>query len=393
MRKLVYLNLVLLAAACWFANFNVAQASWGYYRSVTATTSATAIPASQSNFPALIDVTLTSLETTSSNASGRVQNVNGYDIVPFSDNACTSQIPFEREKYVSSTGELEMWVKQSTLNTSTVDYLCYGNSAQTTDLSSSSAPWDSNFGGVWHLADAGTSTSTDSTANQNNGSNSSIAATSAIIDGGANMNGGTVHVARTSSLSPTSAVTLSAWVYPYTTSQSAYAAIASMEYNYPHSLPYQSYSLNANFAGSTDFYWYDTSGGSIISYSGSYNPNTWYDLVATNNNGVASFYINDSLVATTTAANPIVYNNGDFWLGSTGSGGDFNGAIDEVRISNVARSSSWIATDYWNNIATGTAGFWSVGNETAISGGAAAYPIGYQLASGYFRFGSGYFHF
>jgi len=46
----------------------------------------------------------------------------------------------------------------------------------------------------------------------------------------------------------------------------------------------------------------------------------------------------------------------DLWLGSYGTGGteSWNGGIDEVRISKVARSDDWIATEHNNQKANST---------------------------------------
>ncbi len=47
------------------------------------------------------------------------------------------------------------------------------------------------------------------------------------------------------------------------------------------------------------------------------------------------------------------------------SGYNFNGIIDEARISNVARSADWIATEYANQ--SGSTAFYTVG-AAATSG-------------------------
>jgi len=59
----------------------------------------------------------------------------------------------------------------------------------------------------------------------------------------------------------------------------------------------------------------------------------------------------------------------DCWGGGTGwVGEEFNGLIDEVRVSNIARSADWIATEY-NNQYTPSA-FYSFGSEESPEQGA-----------------------
>jgi hypothetical protein len=102
---------------------------------------------------------------------------------------------FETESYTSSTGALIDWVNVPTLSAGSVIYACYGNASVKTDQSHPSSTWNANYKGVWHLANAGAATSTDSTANANNGTNTGVTATSTNIDGGINAHGGTDRIA------------------------------------------------------------------------------------------------------------------------------------------------------------------------------------------------------
>ena len=60
-------------------------------------------------------------------------------------------------------------------------------------------------------------------------------------------------------------------------------------------------------------------------------------------------------------------------LGSDSGGGSvFNGLIDEVRISNTARSPSWILTEYNNQNNPST--FYTIGSEQG-GGGSSPVPL------------------
>jgi hypothetical protein len=332
------------------------HASWSYYRSFTATSSATAIPASQSNFPAVIDVTLTSLKSTGN--GGNVQSSNGYDIVPFSDSACTSQLPFERENYVSSTGELEMWVKQSTMNTSTVDYLCYGNAAQTTDLSSSTAPWDGNYKGVYHLnAPTGTLSANDSTSNGMNGTiHGGMAASAGKIDGGTLCDTDSKYIdLGTSFFNSTHAqVTFSGWVN--ITSWGTVNAILGGNGNSESMYNYVSLNWEVH-----------TSGTSGTAAKTTPSTGAWHYLVSTYDGSNATIYV-DGVAGTpvTATGNTIATGLGLFISGSGGIYGT-NGYADEFRVSDLGRSADWIKTEYNNQNSPST--FWSVGSEQSGGGG------------------------
>src|SRR5579875_367965 len=65
-------------------------------------------PAPLSNFPVLISRTDADLKSAAN--GGLVQNSNGYDII-FTDSTETTKLDHEIEKYVASTGEVEMWVR------------------------------------------------------------------------------------------------------------------------------------------------------------------------------------------------------------------------------------------------------------------------------------------
>jgi uncharacterized repeat protein (TIGR02543 family) len=95
-------------------------------------------------------------------------------------------------------------------------------------------------------------------------------------------------------------------------------------------------------------------------------PNTWYYVtIVWQSNEIPKFYINGVQVPTVgTAKIPSIYNN----VGVPLRIGDsiyadrcFKGSLDEIRISNIARSSDWILTAYNNQFNPMT--FYSLGEE------------------------------
>jgi hypothetical protein len=97
-----------------------------------------------------------------------------------------------------------------------------------------------------------------------------------------------------------------------------------------------------------------------VSAVGSISTNAWHHLVGTRSGTTLSIYIDGALSATAPGASSTPANNalniGDYG----GSGEYFGGALDEIRISNMARSADWIAAEYNNQSSPTT--FYSIGS-------------------------------
>lgn len=82
-----------------------------------------------------------------------------------------------------------------------------------------------------------------------------------------------------------------------------------------------------------------------------------------------NYYKNGALMASTTVSTDFESNNNTLLLGkgfrSDGTGIFFPGVIDEIRVSNTARSADWILTQYNNQNATST--FYTLGSEETPS--------------------------
>ena len=124
----------------------------GYAYRRTITTDHTKVPnTDQSNFPLLISGTYSYLATVSN--GGNVQNANGYDVIFTSDAGCANRLDHEVETYSATTGGVNYWVRLPSLShtNDTTIYMCYGNSAFTTDQSNKTGVWDNNFKALYHL--------------------------------------------------------------------------------------------------------------------------------------------------------------------------------------------------------------------------------------------------
>ncbi len=101
------------------------------------------------------------------------------------------------------------------------------------------------------------------------------------------------------------------------------------------------------------------------------NPSRFYHAAITHTGSFINYYFNGYLVASTSVTTNFETNTNDLLLGSgfrTSSGEQLylGGIVDEVRVSNTARSTDWIRTQFHNQNATST--FYTLGaQEQSIS--------------------------
>lgn len=317
------------------------------------------VPSAQTDFPVLVSQTDARFKTTGN--GGHVANSSGFDIRPYSDTGLTLPISgYELERYNASSGEVIMWVKIGTLQSSTTPiYLGYGDTSLNSD-GSSTTTWSNNFSAVYHLKDGTTLSVTDSTGNRN-GTNHGVTAATGQIDGGGGFASASSQYFDTTNSISNAALTYSAWVNG-TSFPSAYNSVISRT---------DGSSFTQLLIKSTGkMFWGTTTVSSgTKQYDGgthTLSTGTWYYVVGTYDSsaGLIGYYNAasdgtdtggsgiDATSITLTVGNDIVI--GRYW----------NGAIDEARIASVARSADWITTEYNNQNAPGT--FETLGAEVAF---------------------------
>jgi hypothetical protein len=210
----------------------------------------------------------------------------------------------------------------------------------------------------------------DSTSN-NNYATSSAQTTSATgqIYNGVSFNGGWVSrltATDSASLRPTSNETISLWADPTTTNVDQ-TMVRSGKTN-----TNENYILDF-FTGPVIRYIVKNTIAATYTVTTSALPtNTWSFVTATYDGSDLNLYINGALAAYTqqSAINlnqnttGFAIGNSPDWVSNNPPFG-FSGSIDEVRISNIARSPGWIQTEY-NNEATPSAFFTESNVETDI---------------------------
>jgi prepilin-type N-terminal cleavage/methylation domain-containing protein len=354
-----------------------------YYRTVTI--DHTKVPnTDQTNFPMLFSGMYSYLATVAN--GGLVQNINGYDITFTSDAAGTQLLPFEIESWSATTGQITAWIKVPAVShsTDTTIYLQYGNSATTTDQSNKPGVWTNNYVLVQHLGESSGTSIADSTGNGHTGTKNTAshpAAAAGIIGNAQSFNGTSsdwITFPDTASMNFTSAqsYTISTWVNASSLT-SSWQTIAEVSRS---SGPWYGlwitsnnhWGLGGNYGQSQNIY------GSAAS------TNSWHYLVGIQQGSVQRILYVDGASSATGSVDPggstssgggIGADDTTIYSGGTFPDEEFNGKIDEVRISNVARSADWTSTEYNNQ-------GWPDKASTGLSGMSSGfYTVGAQQGS------------
>ncbi|MCD4760927.1 DUF2341 domain-containing protein, partial [bacterium] len=339
------------------------NSSWAFKKQITI--DHTKVDAALANFPVLIDL---SSDTSLANYA---QN-DGNDI-SFIASDETTQLDHEIEGFNGTTGELQAWVEIPSLSASsdTVIYMYYGNSicGSQEDVS---GVWDSDHKTVHHLKDLTTSTTEDSTSNNNDGTkraaNEPIEATGEI--GKAQSFDGTndyVKITNNVTPSPTS-LTISSWIkkesgghtYECALHKGSANTIGSSDYWLGvDNVDYLTATIGANRSG---IGW---SAGRITPLTAAIY-GEWYHLAATWDGSVVRVYLNGAynkqyaLTSYSSLTTPT-----RFGSSADGTFYQFRGVVDEIRISDTARSAGWIKTSYNNQNSPST--FYSLGAELGLN--------------------------
>jgi autotransporter-associated beta strand protein len=366
LRRAVIFSLALaqIAIAIGFVGVRPASAagwynsSWSYRKTITIDhTKVTGGPLA--SFPVLINL--------SSDADLAAHALsNGNDIL-FTQSDGTTKINHEVDGYTSSNGALVAWVQVPSVSSAadTVIYLYFGNSGASNQQNATGV-WDTNYTGVYHLGNLTTLNANDSTSNARNGTITGATAGTGQMNGAASYTGTNkiaTGVALSSFISNTTG-TMEAWINASGTAPSvANSYLGQLIVGDPASGGGFVGLVRANVGGS-DRIWAYNWDGAEKKVGMTYTAGTWVHMVWVHSGGNLLGYANGALVTSVAAGNTSTV-TGTVNIGSnddTTGTNYFNGLLDEVRLSNVARSAGWIATEYANENSPST--FYSVGALT-----------------------------
>ena len=354
----------------------------------TLTIDRTKVPSTQSNFTVLVNVTDPALKTVAN--GGHVANANGYDIGFYADSGGSTKLKWQVEKYDGTTGNLIAWVKIPSVSSSsdTVFYLFYGDSTINTDQSDPPNTWDSNFKGVWHMADNAANTtireSTATGANGTNNANTSSKTATGQIGNALSYNGSTDGSFAAINLSATNIVTLSFWMK---WTSNANDDDLAFEYTPNYNTNAGGFIADWNASG--------FGGGKFETGMGNGNFTYWTDLFARpaaatwhlvhlvfNRSGPTDkVYVDGSLQTLTTGARSAsgmgnFSNSSLYFMSRAASALNAAGTLDEVRLSTVERNTSWVTTEYNNQSSPGT--FITMGSESCPYDNTYTHPYCYS---------------
>ena len=338
--------------------------SYKYRKRITFDPTKVSGPIDLTNFPALVSITSDNDLRTVAN-SGHVENANGYDIIFTAADGATV-LNFQLERYVATSGLFTAWVKVPLLSTSinTYIYMYYGNTAISTDQSST-ATW-SGYYSVWHFQNNSFSDNSPNAYTLTN--NSTTNQSPALINDGRADNG--TQWLETSSSFPnlTTNFSISGWVYT-TNNATGGQRIFCDDVNNTGG-----YALSIGDGGTGQLRFYSRSSSVVVldSPSNTLLSNTWYYCVgvADITNNVRSIYVNGVLAASVTSTGWGTDAGNSSVAGETASGetgNRLNGRIDEVRVANTALSADWILTEYNNQNSPST--FYSISVEPKVWNG------------------------
>ena len=315
------------------------NASWLKRKKITFTADAGKIPATQTNFPVLINISSDSDLSASAQADG--------DDILFTSSNGTTKINHEIETYTTGTGAIIAWVNVPSLSASTEIYMYYGNAGAANQQAVTST-WNSDFKAVWHMNEA-SGTVFDATTNDYDGTPSNISSETGTINGAQSFNGSSSDITF-GTWFDYQAFTISFWIKPGTT-QSQYADIIDNNHDGDSNWVLQQNNTTAN-----QFGW----GGENFDMTAS----TWQHLVINKSGTTCTAYLDNVSVASGTCSdfNYDASPTRSLSLGHHPSfGRHWKGEMDEVKISNIARSVNWLTTEYQNQ--NSPADFYSLDSE------------------------------
>lgn len=332
-------------------------------RTFTLTIDATQVDATLTDFPVLVRVT---------NPLLSAARPDGFDL-GFSADGGSTQLAFQIERWVQSTGELVAWVKVPSVSdlTDTVFYLSYADGS-TTNRSNAASVWSNQFRGVYHMDyGGGAGAQLDSTANANHAAPDTgscaaaapVAQTAGLAGPALTFGGDTCDRliapdSATLDFANTSQVTMSAW-FRMTTAPGYYQIVISKRVRNSGTTNYQ-FGLDRN---TVDIGYFDGPDASAIVKSSpntTADLNTWTHLAVTvastsDTTGTCTFFKNGAQIATASGCS-LQPNSGPLWLGGLDQFMDepLLGDLDEVHVSAGERSAAWIHAEYSNQRSSST---------------------------------------
>jgi len=320
------------------------DSDWGFKKEITIDHDQ--VPNILVNFPVLINL---------SSDGDLVSNIgfsDGRDIA-FTDWSESVQLNHEIEFFDDSTGQLVIWVNVTQLNSSsdTSIFMYYGNTG-CSNQSNPSGVWDSNYLAVWHM-----NSTFDSTGNNVDLTNTGVSFTSGNVhlcgDFESSEDDHLQHGSFLDTMPSSDILTLECWINPESDTSDYQSMISKTNTNDEDRIYFR---RNTG----TDYLdlMAEASNGGIKVCTGSVamSDSFWHYTVGFYDASVALRHMLNGTIETSGNIVGAIRDDNDqpFCIGcrSYDYGGpdnwraDFDGLIDEIRISDIIRNNSWIETTY-----------------------------------------------
>jgi VCBS repeat-containing protein len=257
-------------------------------------------------------------------------------------------------------GQSSIWVKVPRIDASSSTdsmWLYYGSSSAASGQNATDV-WSNGYVGVWHMNGnpSGTQTIQDSSSSNVDGTATGMDATNQVNGpiGGALKFDGTSEYIRvaTTSTDPTavdpSQLTIEAWA-----NSTGDTGFAERIVNRRHTvlIPFESYGLATSSSDGTKLV-NATGTPDLAGTTGSLPADRWRYVTGVLSGSTSSLYVDGALNATDTGVTSLGSSDDDITIGAGEMGLTstvsqyWRGGIDEVRLSNVARSAAWTAAQY-----------------------------------------------
>ena len=275
---------------------------------------------------------------------------NNGDSLRFFNSDNSTQYYHEIENF-NPAGESQVWVRVNGTLSASADTILwmYYNNAGASDASSPNDVWDSRYAGVWHMNDSTTSTITDSTSNNNDGTktraneplqSAGVVGYGQYIPEGSDNN---ITIPYSASLNATEDFTALAW--SKTDNTSTNLVMISRDEGDPD----RGWNL-LNHNGVSRIFGNDGSNG-VVDGTQNISNEKWHQSVGQIlSNDDYKIYTDGFFEAKATQGAPVTLKHDIITTIAGKSDGTltFNGTLDEIVLMNVVVNDSWINTSFYN---------------------------------------------
>jgi len=341
--------------------------------------------APHASFPVLISLVDPNLRTIAN--GGRVSSANGYDIA-FMLQSTVALLDHEIESYDGVTGTIVAWVRIPSLTAANQTLLMYYGDPEIACAQNNPTNgnvWDANHLGVYHLNEAVTDEATvgvhlDSTANARNGTQGRNDDLAGKIASGQDFDGTNDFVnLGTGFPALGTTFTIEGWVW-FDSLASMPVVFGREEFtNLDYRIVYDNgcgpnrLRIDISYDGTEP-------GDAQACAPAATATGTWHHFAAAKSATQLTFFLN-GVAGTSTATAGTVNQNPSLQTRMAlrqDNGQDLDGRLDEVRVSNVARSAGWIQTSFNSQDCPSTSTCGVAANRFVVEGAEEAVPTNYR---------------